>query len=620
MKVRFLKDAALPGVTARVGEVHEVGPELISAVLSRGLGVAEEARTLDEGRSLRTVLFGDSMGSQHYVDTTPGASYDPATGYVTLTSLSNPIAEGWDGMIFNRTYADLKKHRNVLFEFISSTSVKCFVGKDLPSLPNGALSGTTFLRIPTKVGSNTPFTWVQSELGWRFNVVYNGAQSGDTTQDCLDRIQEHCSAHNPEVVWTQMPGINDMSTGNGPVDEETIAANQRRIIDLLEASGAIVIVLATTPTATGEARSTLQNMARVVQLNRRLGEYCKTKRRVYWFNSSYAGIINPTDTTGLALATLLKSTDAIHYAMPGGMKVCDLIKSDVRALFPGDYDRRPQSTMDSFLNSSVTASSVTIADGVATFNSTAHGFLVGERPLINGATPAELNGIKTILARDANSFSFRTLSSGAVTGTVRAARSRNLFNNPVFATATGGSVSAGVTGTAASLLAVKNCSGSAGGLTAVASVVAHSKYGNAQQLVCSAASADDRPGFEATPTSLLNAYLVAGRSYVLEAELSIASANWANTPASELMARFMVNVDSVLFSSFVFNTYDGLPAAGAFTVDRDVHIRTHPFKVPAGTISQGYFQIYLRAAGTWSSNVTLKLSRLAVFDVTEMDS
>ncbi len=595
-------------------------PFLLDDVTGRIVGVknsdGSEQSFLQARHAYRTVLFGDSMTSQHYVDNTPSASYDPATGLLTLTALSNPVAEGWTGMVFNRSYTALRAHIDVTFTFISATSVSCFIGQNLEGMPSGALSGTTFLRIPTKTGSNGWFTWLQSALGWPFEVVYNGAQSGDTTADCLSRLATHCTNYRPDVVFMQIPGINDMSVGNGPANEEEIFTRQKAIVDGILGAGAALVLLPMTPVQTGEGRATLQNMVRVAQINRRLSDWVRSKPGVI-FVDAYAAVVNPSDTTGLALAGLLKSTDSIHYSIPGAIKVADLVASKVGPLFPSSLDVRPKSTIDCYLNSAVTATSVTIASGVATFNATAHGFLLGERVRITGATPAGLNGWQTVTSATANSFTFSTDQTGTVTGTVRAGRNRNLFNNPVLATSSGGSVSLGVTGTAASLLAAKNASGAAGGLTAVASVVAHSLYGNKQRLVCSAAVLDDRPGFECTQTSLLNSDMVAGREYSLECELAISSANWANTPISEIMARFMVNAGGTLFSSFGLNTYDGLPATGSLTADRTIHIKTHPFLVPQGTIMQAYFQVYVRAAGTWSSALTLDLSRIAVLDVTD---
>jgi lysophospholipase L1-like esterase len=567
----------------------------------------------------RAVLFGDSMTSQFHVDNTPPTSYNPSTGLLQFTSLSNPVPSGSVGMVFNRSYGALLQHSPIELEFVSATVATAFLGKNINGLPNGVFSGTTFLRLDLKQGGNSWVNWLQNALNWPFDIVYNGAQSGDTTANCLARVDMHCLRYSPDVVLMQIPGINDMSAGNGPVDEETIFQNQKALVDKITDAGAFLILLGMTPVLSGESRATLQNMARVMQLNRRLGDYCRTKGRVLFHNAAL-DIVLPTDTTGLATTAYIKNVagDYIHYSIPGGRRVGETVAAKVGKIFPVGHDRRPMSAVDCYLASSVTATSVVVASGIATFTSTSHGFLAGEFVRVSGGTPTEVNGVVSILTATANTFTYATTAvDGSATGTIRASRNRNLFNNPLFLTASGGTVTAGVTGTAPSLLSMKNCSGSAGGLTGVASVAAHSLYGNVARLVCSAASLNDLPGFEFTPTSLLNSDISAGRSYSLEGELKIASANWANTPVSEIMIRLLVNAGGTLFSAFAFNTYDGLAATGSLTSDATLHFRTPKLKVPAGAITQAYMQIYLRAAGSWTSNLTMELGRLAFWDVTE---
>lgn len=569
--------------------------------------------------SLRAVLFGDSMTSQFNVDNLPSTSYSPTTGLLTFTSLSNPVPAGSFGIVFNRSYPALKKQILVQINFVSATVATAFIGTNVSGLPNGVLSGSTFLRLDHKQGSNSWVNWMQSALNWPFKIVYNGAQSGDTTEDCLARVQNDCLAYSPDVVLMQIPGINDMSVGNGPVDEETIFSNQKALVDRIVEAGAFLVLLGMTPVLSSESRGTLQNMTKVMQLNRRLADYCSGMSSVLFHNPA-ANIVNPSDTTGLATTAYLKnvSGDYIHYSIQGARLVGNAVAAKVGKLFPAGYDRRPISAVDCFLASAVTASLVSVSAGVATFTATSHGFLAGDKVRLTGATPAELNTAAIVLSATTNTFTFATTAAdGSASGTIRASRSRNLFNNPLFLTASGGSVSFGVTGTAPALISMRNCTGSAGGLTAVASVVAHSLYGNVAKLVCSAAAANDLPGYEITPSSLLNSDVVAGHKYVMEGELKVSSANWANTPVSEIMIRFLVNVDGTLFSAFAFNTYDGLAATGSLTSDETIHFRTPELSLPAGTIAQAYMQIYLRAAGTWSSNLTMELGRLAIWDLLE---
>lgn len=67
-----------------------------------------------------------------------------------------------------------------------------------------------------------------------------------------------------------------------------------------------------------------------------------------------------------------------------------------------------------------TASTLTQTAGVATFTSNAHGFLVGDVVTVAGANQAGYNGVKTITAKDTNTFNFAVDSATvtpATTGT-----------------------------------------------------------------------------------------------------------------------------------------------------------------------------------------------------------
>ena len=73
-------------------------------------------------------------------------------------------------------------------------------------------------------------------------------------------------------------------------------------------------------------------------------------------------------------------------------------------------------------NTAKTASSVTQAAGIATFNSNAHGFLAGEYVTIAGANEAGYNGSVLILTKDTNYFTYAVAAGTATpaTGTVTA--------------------------------------------------------------------------------------------------------------------------------------------------------------------------------------------------------
>ena len=565
-----------------------------------------------QSSSYRTVLFGDSMTSQFYVDTTNTASYAPDTGVLTITQSGHTLPTGWYVGVFNRTYAALKKKQRLPITRIDANTFSVNIGANLSGLPNGALSGSTFARVESRQGSNSWVNWLQMLMRWPFDIVWNGAQSGDTTQDCLDRIETDCLDYAPRVVLMQIPGINDMSTGNGPIDEETIFTNQKAIINRILGINAFIVLCPLTPVYTGEARATAQNMARVARLNRRLAQFVQGKTGVAMLDA-YGLTVNPTSSTGLAVADYVKSTDYIHYSIPGALRVGKAARDKLQYLFATDFDTRPRAAIDSFTPGAVTASSVTISDGIATFNSTAHGFLAGETVGVFGASATgTLDGWVTILTASANAFTFATSASGTVTGTVVASRSRNVFDNCVLSTTTGGTVTAPVTGTAADGFNARFHSGSG---TAVASVVSQADgFGNAQRLVVSAAVANDLPGFQSEVTTTLSRYAQVGETYFMEGDLRIASANWANTPITEIMFRLIATVDSVLYSVHAINTYDGLTGVSVGE-DLALHVRTPNLTIPAGTLTAFYWQVYVRASGTVSSNLTLDLSRVAVHRV-----
>jgi hypothetical protein len=61
-----------------------------------------------------------------------------------------------------------------------------------------------------------------------------------------------------------------------------------------------------------------------------------------------------------------------------------------------------------------TIASISIATGTATATLTAHGYANGQKIIVSGATPSGLNGTHTITVTDANTFTYTTAATGAV--------------------------------------------------------------------------------------------------------------------------------------------------------------------------------------------------------------
>lgn len=558
----------------------------------------------------KTVLFADSMTSQHYVDTTPTCSYAASTGVMTLTLSSHALPTGWPVDFFHRSYAALTAHVRKTATRIDANTFSIQLEPNLSGVPDGALAGTGFVRMPNRLSSNGFFTWLQIASGWRFNLVYNGAQSGDRTDDNLARLQRDCLAYAPHVVFMQTAGINDMGNGTPARDEETIFAAQKEIIRQILAVGARVVLLGMTPVASGESRATLQNMARVRRLNRRLEDWAKDYPRIVYFDA-HRLIVDPTNTTGLADANLVKSTDFIHYSIRGAKKVADALWTQIAPLFPAPGDTLPTSAVDSMLTSSVTLTSPTRSGNTVTSATTAHGFRTGERVKVYGGTSTVLNDYTTVTRIDADNLSFPVETAGAdggITGTVRLTRGRNMFGNPLLLTASGGTTSAAVTGTTAALVRTRILAGSP---TAVASVVARSDgFGNNQRLVITPAAADNRVSIELeNSTTALVAQVNGGRRYYFQAHVSMTGVSGSNL--SEMGFRLFMQLDGNNHSAFGLDTYDSAP----LNADWSGHVRTAEITLPAGvTVTQFYFEVAPRFSALGTA-LTLEVGRIELVEL-----
>lgn len=568
------------------------------------------ANTTAHKASLRTVLFGDSMTDTYETIAVPTAlSYDAATGVLTVTYAGHQQATGWYLSFFHRGYASLLQHQRLAVTVVDANTFTINVGANLAGVPNGALATSGAMYRPENWRSGQGFVpWLNAMAGQRFNIVYNGAQSGDTVAQALARIQQHCLAYSPDVVICQMPGINDMSTGNGPIDEETIHSGRCSIVAKLANVASLVIILSTTPVHSGEARGTLQNMSRLVRINRRLREFCQNVPGVV-FVDAWESIVNPTDATGLAADNYLRTTDNIHYSMRGANRIASKVWTAVQNLLPSQVAALPATVMDAYDATKLTLTSVSRTSGVITATSNAHGLLVGELVKVTGGTSEVLNAWSTISAVTTNTVSFASSGAdGAITGTIYLGRGTNLFDNPILSTATGGTVVAPCTGTAANHVKVQNSNGAP---TVVASVVARADgFGNDQQIVITSAAASDQVSIEADfalASTLWPTTVKAGRSYYLEFELSLSDVNGSNL--TEIRPIISAAVGGTTYQVFALHGYaDG---ACLNTDQTALHVRTAPMVLPAGSVTNFKWQMVLRfsAAGT---ALTVKVGRIAL--------
>jgi lysophospholipase L1-like esterase len=449
--------------------------------------------------------------------------------------------------------------------------------------------------------------------GQPFNIVHNGAQSGDETHEILARIQEDCLSHGPDIVLMQSPGINDLAS-NRTVEE--IWTDLREIVRRITAAGIFLVCATITPCRTPEtSRVGVQKGLRVIELNRRLRAYLQTIPNARCVDS-YGVVVDVDDAEADADTNVLSTTDGVHYQVRGARLVAKKAQAVLADVVATNFDSRPRALLDSYGASDVTASSVTISDGVATFNSTAHGLLAGESVLIAGGTPDELNERVTILSASANAFTFATTASGTVTGTVTASASRQLFVNPILTTASGGATANGITGTAAGNIRCRNII--AANITAAASVVAHPDgFGNMQRLAIDAAATTDFPAIYTDSTSIFNGYLHAGSSYFAECDVRLTCADWASNALGHIGLRLAFVVDGSTYLSEATYIVSGV---GAPITDEDLrlHMRTPVTPLPAGTLTAAYVAAYLNPLSGGSgivSTVNFDVGRIGVWEV-----
>lgn len=594
-------------------EVEDEMPPVLYDETTQSL-VSGDGMEIQLGRGYRTVLFGDSMTETEYgMDVASSASYDSASGVLTVNYTNHQYATGWNTRIFNRQYASLLKGQVLPVTRVTANQFTVQMAANLSGVPNGALSGSTQIRNFAWRGIEGFVTWFNMAAGWRFNIVFNGAQSGDTTADALARIDDDCLAYRPQTVIMQIPGINDTSAGNGPVAEETTWENQKTIIDRISQSGATLILLNVTPVAASEAagRATLQNMQRVIRLNRRLAEYCSTKPGVILFDA-WGLVVNPTDATGLAAANILRTApDAIHYSQRGGRMIGDELWERVQQYFPHNPDPLPKSITDSYVAGAATLTSASRSGGIVTGVLTAHGFNTGDAVKVTGGTSTVFNDYVTLTRIDSASLSFPSAGAdGAVTGTILIGRNNNLIAKPLADVTTGGTVVAPATGTAAEGRRVEPMTGTP---TMVASVVANAAgFGNDQRVVITPSAANDqvRVGMNFSDyTTNVPAVVKAGRSYFAEGFVTLANVSGSNL--SEIRFNIEATVDGVTYQAYGSIGYS---LGATINTDWSGHMRTAQIVLPAGTCTkvQAFAHLRFSAAGT---ALTVQLGRFALREV-----
>lgn len=574
----------------------------------------------------KTVLFGDSMTDFYNTIITPSsASYEPTTGVITVSETAHRLCNGSYTRFWHYSYASVRDQRRLAVTIVDANTYTVTLTDKPTDIPSGAIAGTIFFRHESRRSAQSWVNWLQARNNFCINVVNNAAQSGDTSTGCLSRLSRDVLAYSPELVLMQAPGINDESASNGALAETTTITALQSIFAQILATNAQLIVLTITPVASGEARGTKAIMERVQRKNRWIWDYARGKQNIHVVDS-WAYIVDPTNTTGLAVAAKLKTTDTIHYTNDSALAIAKLVEPVLQKILPARAGSLPRSAIESLVTGALASVTGAASAGVVTMTSTAHGYRVGETVRVKGATPAQANGVFTIASvPTANTFTYAAsgIADGALTGTLVVGRSPNVFRAPLLLTATGGTVTAPVTGTAASGLSISNIAGASGTFTAAASVASEANgFGNEQLVAVTAATTGDGVKIRANNSTGSSSYvddIIVGRTYCMECQLRLASTAWATTPIDEIDFALLITMNSIERRVSAIEIYDGITNPSV-SEDMTLHLRTQNMTIPAGaTINSATWELRVRHKGLLSGGATLTvgMSRIAIWDVTE---
>ena len=582
----------------------------------------------------RTVLFGDSMTEYNFNVVTPtSVVFDPVTRTITVTvSGGHNLPVGGEFNFWNRSYTSLYSTMRLSVATVVSTTVFTAI---LPAgtysdVPASALSGTNYVVPYAFSCAKSWLSWLNALGGRRFNIVHNGAQSGDTTSEALSRLPS-VLAYSPALIVMQAPGINDLTYDSltSRNDVERIISNLKSIFDTIRRAGIPMMVGTITPVASGEARAQKSIMQAVHALNDYIWSYARSYGGIVIVDC-YPYIVDPTDTTGLAIAARVNATDKIHFSNIGGYKIAKGNLAKVVAAFPSVRSTLPTSALESRAATALSSPTGVAASNVVTITAASSYIQKGQEVFIRGATGsyAVLNGRQVALASDGSgSFRFRsssTVPDGSVAGTLVVAPSRQMFPDPLLQTASGGTTSNGVTGTAAGQLLCSNGAGNTGTLTCAASVAAEANgFGNEQLMTITAAALNDNPriSFKNSIGTVENQMTV-GRKYQAECQLRLNSTNWAQTPISEIFYELSIGANSgETWRATALNQFENTaPLESSGTDEIILHLKTAPITIPVGTVSLNSAvadcRIKFQAAQS-AGTLIMGVSRIAVRDVTE---
>jgi lysophospholipase L1-like esterase len=446
------------------------------------------------------------------------------------------------------------------------------------------------------------FHWANSRLHGRFQILNNVAVSGARTEHLAKLVETEVIAYKPQFCFV-LSGTNDVMA-NIPLTR--ITSNLERIYRQLSEAGIVVVALTVPPMDSGASEFT-PSSPRIRRINHWIREYARQNPSIILVDT-YAALIDSTSTTGAAASTMLG--DGIHPTVVGAKAMGDAIAEVLQDFMPPCRE----GLMCPFDAYGISATTVTLSRtaNLATATATAHGFAPGDEILVTGATPADMNGLFTILTTQTDTFTFHAPgANGSGSGTIKAGTHPNMYDYGLMHVTTGGTVTAPVTGTAATGMEIVRL----GSAAAVASVVAAPtawhpdgiSVGNAQRVVITPAGASDSVRIQSATAQLANR-IIAGRNYYFELYASFTGVSGSNLEG--ILCYLSFTVDSV-----VYNVYAHRRSLTTYpTSDFVLCMRSPVFKVPPGTISLRFWRLEPEFSGAGTA-LTIDVGRVRVVQV-----
>lgn len=641
-----------------IGTVWRVISPGVAVVAFRGLGVGLDAvQTASVAAGLGTrrnnvVLIGDSMTDWYngsgVTQTLNSAVYTAATGILELTfATAASMYDGAPAYVWSNiaAYTGLLDQIPTTCVRVSPTVWRLNIGANLAGVPAATDIKTGLSpRIDVGRAANSFVNWCQMLTGWRMRVVRNAAQSGARSSSLLRRLDRDVLAYMPALCIGQAMGINDIGDPS-PRTEGAINADRQEIYDAIIAAGGVICEGSITPVGAGEAsRATLNHMQSVLRMNDWSQNYAIKHGAPFSTVDHYATFVDPTNATGLALASAVRSTpDFIHPSMKSGIALGRQWAARIDDLVPWSDSTLPRSVIDCQAGSYLTITSCSSTNDVVTVNATNHRYQVGDDFFVNAASARTANGRWLVETASANAFTFTVPglgNVGSITGR-QISRSRNIWSNPLFTTTSGGTnnmTAAGITGTVPG-----NCSlggtpfgagtwvGTTGTRAAVdvtGSLLQQAPVGNEWYVdVTTAPVATSSIDFSSAGTSTfgINAggsqIMLPGRSYIFEGVLCLRSTSWTVTKIKNMLAQFSVGDDlGWAMTAPAFSAADAAET-DIITADTRIHFRTTIFKttvLPGAVLNAASFlvRVNLDGAGFTGQTLTVAVQQFDLRDVT----